>query len=213
MSTYDKIAWLPLCGGVTGLGLVLSYLAMRRRGLRSGLRGAAWSLLPMAAYLTGAIEMFWKMGAAIGDFAKGFVFSDRVWSGIGLAGLSVVILVVSGGVRRRGKRGGDTRAVAPGTRTQPAAAGQNAGALGSGMLNSGALGSGALTTRSQAAAVPVAVPASQQAAGRRGAGKAAPGADADDDMQDIEDILRRRGIKLHGVRKVTLGHQAFSVCH
>jgi hypothetical protein len=58
MSTYDKIAWLPLCGGVTGLGLILSYLVMRRRGLGSGLRGAAWSLLPLAAYLTGAIQMF-----------------------------------------------------------------------------------------------------------------------------------------------------------
>src|SRR6266581_2429927 len=68
MSTYDKIAWLPLCGGLTGLGLVLSYLAMRRRGIGAGLRGAAWSLLPIAAYLTGSIEMFWKMGVAIGDF-------------------------------------------------------------------------------------------------------------------------------------------------
>ena len=77
MSNYDKIAWLPLCGGLTGLGLVLSYLVMRRRGLGAGLRWAAWSLLPLAAYLTGSIQMFWKMGIAIGDFAKGFVFSPR----------------------------------------------------------------------------------------------------------------------------------------
>src|SRR5690349_20681658 len=101
MSTYDKIAWLPLCGGLTGLGLVLSYLAMRRRGIGSGLRGVAWSLLPMAAYLTGSIEMFWKMGVAVGDFAKGFVFSPKVWAGIVLAGLAVVLFVVSGPLRRR----------------------------------------------------------------------------------------------------------------
>ena len=82
MSTYNQIAWLPLCAGLTGLGLVLSYLVMRRRGMGTGLRWAAWSLLPLAAYLTGSIEMFWKMGVAIGDFAKGFVFSPRVWSGI-----------------------------------------------------------------------------------------------------------------------------------
>ena len=99
MSTYDKIAWLPLCGGLTGLGLVLSYFAYRRRGLGSGLRWAAWSLLPIAAYLTGSIEMFWKMGVAIGDFAKGFVFSPKVWSGIALAGLAVVLFVVSGPLR------------------------------------------------------------------------------------------------------------------
>ena len=101
MTTYDNIAWLPLCAGLTGLGLVLSYLARRRRGPGTGLRWAAWSLLPIAAYLTGSIEMFWKMGVAVGDFAKGFVFSPKVWAGIALAGLAVVLFVVSGPMRRR----------------------------------------------------------------------------------------------------------------
>src|ERR1700758_685827 len=115
MSTYDKIAWLPLCGGLTGLGLVLSYLVMRRRGLGAGLRGAAWSLLPIAAYLTGSIEMFWKRGVAVGDFAKGFVFSPKVWSGIALAGLAVVLFVVSRPLRRRGiDRDQDKRAAESG---------------------------------------------------------------------------------------------------
>ena len=129
MSTYNDIAWLPLCAGLTGLGLVLSYIAMRRRGLGTGLRWAAWSLLPMAAYLTGSIEMFWKMGVAIGDFAKGFAFSPKVWSGITLAGLAVVLFVVSGPLRRRavdrdqdkqaaesgGSGTGATRALSPGS--------------------------------------------------------------------------------------------------
>ena len=42
------------------------------------------------------------MGVAVGDFAKGFVFSPQVWSGIALAGLAVVLFVVSGPLRRRG---------------------------------------------------------------------------------------------------------------
>jgi len=182
MSTYDKIAWLPVCGGVTGLGLVLSYLVMRRRGLSAGLRGAAWSLLPLAAYLTGAIEMFWKMGAAIGDFAKGFVFSDRVWSGIAVAGLSLVLFVVTGGVRRRRaprvKRGaGSSDEVAPGTRTQAVTA---AGPLGSALATSG-------TSRQPAVTQPAATaPAAKQSSGRRSAGKAvAGGDDGDADMKDI----------------------------
>jgi hypothetical protein len=172
MSTYDKIAWLPLCGGLTGLGLVLSYLALRRRGLGAGLRGAAWSLLPLAAYLTGAIEMFWKMGAAIGDFAKGFVFSVQVWSGIAVAGLAVVLFVASRPLRRRGKRGQDKG-------QDDRAVGARAGATAPGRE---------LTTRTGPAAATA--PARTPAKARKG-GNAA---DDDDGLGDVEDILRRHGI-------------------
>jgi hypothetical protein len=170
MSTYDKIAWLPLCGGLTGLGLVLSYIALRRRGPGAGLRWAAWSLLPLAAYLTGAIEMFWKMGAAIGDFAKGFVFSAEVWAGIALAGVAFVLFVASGPLRRRQvTRGQDKQAAGP----TAAAPGRE------------------LSTRAAPAAAPA--PAKTQGVPVKARkGKNAP--DDDDDLGDVEDILRRHGI-------------------
>jgi hypothetical protein len=177
MSTYDKIAWLPLCAGLTGLGLVLSYLIMRRRGLRAGLRAVAWSLLPLAAYLTGAIEMFWKMGAAVGDFAKGFVFSAQVWAGIALAGVAIVLFIVSGSVRRRSaKQGQDKRAAGSGPAS--GAAPRSAGAAGQLATRSGPALAGGATGQARA---PV---------------KASKGkkADDDDDLGDIEDILRRHGI-------------------
>jgi hypothetical protein len=119
MSTYNQIAWFPLCAGLTGFGLVLSWFVFRRRGLRAGLRGVAWSLLPLAAYLTGAIEMIWKMGVAIGDFASSFVFSPEKWAGIAVTGLAIVIFVVSGMLRSRADKpakkvkGGDGQAGAP----------------------------------------------------------------------------------------------------
>jgi hypothetical protein len=100
MSTYSQIAWFPLAGGLTLLGLILSWLAWRRRGAAAGLRGVAWSLLPLAAYLTGAIKMLWQMGTAIGDFASSFVFSPRVWAGVIVAGAAGVLFAVSGGLRR-----------------------------------------------------------------------------------------------------------------
>jgi hypothetical protein len=168
MSTYDKIAWLPLCGGLTGLGLVLSYIAMRRRGLGAGLRGAAWSLLPLAAYLTGAIEMFWKMGAAIGDFARGFVFSAQVWSGIVVAGVALVLFVASGSLRRRRvKQGQGQQGVAAKT------------AAGSGR-----------EIAPKTAQVATTAPAGAPVKARKGKSAAAD----DDDLGDIEDILRRHGI-------------------
>jgi hypothetical protein len=174
MSNYDKIAWLPLCAGLTGVGLVLSYLVMRRRGLGSGLRAAAISLLPLAAYLTGAVKMLWKMGTAIGDFAAGFVFSTRVWSGIAVTGLAVLLFVLSGPLRRRSvKRGGD-RAVTPASGT----AARKPGGTG-------------LATRPTAAASPAgaASPAAAPAKARKG-----KNADDDDDFGEVADILRRHGI-------------------
>jgi hypothetical protein len=176
VSTYQQIAWLPLCAGLTGLGLVLSYLAMRRRGIGSGLRWAAWSLLPLAIYLTGSTEMFWKMGVAVGDFAKGFLFSPRVWSGIAVAGLAVVLFIVSGPLRRgRVSRGQDAKAAA-----------SAAGPAGS--LPASAAG-GQLATR-PGATVPAAGPAKAPAKAR----KAKNADDDDDDLGDVADILRRHGI-------------------
>src|ERR1022692_4869463 len=101
MSTYSQIAWLPLCGGLTVIGLAASWFAWRRRGAAAGLRGVAWSLLPVAAYLTGAIEMLWKMGTAVSSFAASFIFSPKVWSGVIVAGASALLFVVSGALRRR----------------------------------------------------------------------------------------------------------------
>ena len=65
MSTYSQIAWLPLTAGLTLIGLIVSFFVWRRRGAAAGLRGVAWSLLPLAAYLIGAIELLWRFGTAI----------------------------------------------------------------------------------------------------------------------------------------------------
>ena len=177
MSTYDQIVSLPLCAALTGLGLVLSYFVMRRRGLGSGLRAAAWSLLPLAAYLTGSVKMFWKIGVAIADFAKGFVFSTEVWSGIAVAGLAALLFVVSGPLRRRrgqrGQPGQDQQAVGAAT-TRTAGTSRTAGRE--------------IAPRT----APVATTPSAQTPVKARKGKKA--ADDDDDLGDVEDILRRHGI-------------------
>ena|SRR5690242_1859425 len=157
--TYSQIAWLPLAGGLTLLGLIGSWFAWRRRGMAAGLRGVAWSLLPLVAYLIGAIQLLWRFGTAIGSFASSFVFSPRVWSGMILAAVALVLFVVSGGLRRR--RG---RRSAPQAGTLPAPASARAGVDGGGK---------------PAAALPAA--------------KGKPAA-PDDDMSEIQAILRRRGI-------------------
>ncbi|NAS26180.1 cellulose synthase [Herbidospora sp. NEAU-GS84] len=104
--TFADIAWLPLCAGLTAVGVVLAFLAFRRRGAAAGLRATAWALLPLAAYLTGVLETLWNMVASIVTFVTRLVLSPTVWAGVALAGLSVVLFLVSGVMRGRTLRMG-----------------------------------------------------------------------------------------------------------
>jgi hypothetical protein len=121
--SYSQIEWLPLCGGLTILGLIASWVVWRRRGAGAGLRWVAWSLLPMAAYLTHAVRMLWQIGSAIGSFAASFIFSPQVWAGVALTGLAIVLFVVSGTIRGRTRKPGAAGADVPaGRAAQPAGA-------------------------------------------------------------------------------------------
>jgi len=182
--SYSSIAWLPLALGLTILGLVLSYLTYRRRGLRPAMMGTAWSLLPIAAYLTGSIEMLWKIGAAIGQFGSGFVFSPMKWAGIGVTGLAIALFLAAGGRTRR-KASRDARRAARGGRRDEAEGSDTPAALGKAKSTPGTQ---ILPTDRQRVPVDRAT-ASTSAKGSR---KSAP--PDDDDLKDIEDILRKRGI-------------------
>lgn len=102
MGGLDYTTWQALGLTLTLLGLVLSALVWRRRGATAGLRGVAWSLLPLAAALTGTLRLLWRVGDAVVDWAVRLVFSPVVWAGVVLAGVSVVLFVVTGFLGRRG---------------------------------------------------------------------------------------------------------------
>jgi len=157
----DSFAWAPLCIGVTVIGLVLSFIAWRRRGAASGLRGSAYSLLPLGLYLTGVTPLLWRIGAQIVGWAAGLIFKPTVWAGTIVLALAVLLWVVSGMMLRRkvtksnrAKDGDDGETAVGGTARRPAvertaSAGTSAGSAGG----------------------------------------------DDDDMKDIEELLRRRGIQ------------------
>lgn len=165
---FNDIAWLPLCAGLTAVGVGLSYLAFRRRGVTTGLRATAWSLLPLAAYLTGALQTIWNIGAAAVGFVTGLVLSPAVWAGVVLAGLSALLFVVSGTLRGRAL-----------SRARTARPEQGGGAAAS-----------------ERSAGPTATPKTATSKTAQ-TGKTAPRQveqSASDDFSDIEDILKRRGI-------------------
>jgi hypothetical protein len=169
--TYSQIAWGPLAGGLTLLGFIGSWFAWRRRGIAAGLRGVAWSLLPAAAYLTKTIKVLWQIGTAITSWATSFVFSLQVWLGVAVAGLAAALFIASGWMRGRKARKGPA--------AQPAAS-----TLGSGVA--------AAVGRASDAPKPLSVGKSKPAA--KAAGARAGGHD-DDDLADVQEILRRRGIR------------------
>jgi hypothetical protein len=165
--SFSQIPWFFLCGGLTAVGLIGSWFALRRRGPRAAARWLAWSLLPIALYLVGILQVLWRFGVAIGDFFGALAFSPKVWSGLILAGISLVLFVVTGGLRGRARRkqqkGERDAAPTKALSTAPPAAASAAGKAGR-----------------QSAPVP---------AKRKGG--ATP---ADDDFDEVAAILKRHGI-------------------
>jgi hypothetical protein len=203
MSGYSSDFWLALCASLTGLGLVLTVLLGRRRSVRSMLHGAAWSLIPIAAFLTGSTLMLWRIGVAIGDWASAFVFSTERWAGVAVAGLIVLLFLAAGGRRRR--REARAKRLAARQRT-PDGSQAAAGATGA----PGAIGAtptipaGRQPWEQDPAAEPEPARRSgrQQAAPSKGSKQPAPAGTSagaarpakSDDMAEIEEILRKRGI-------------------
>jgi hypothetical protein len=169
--TWTTIVSLPLCAALTAAGLVLSWFTWRRRGARRGIRVAAWSLLPLAIYLTGAVPMLWRVGSAIAVFAEGFVFSPKTWAGLALFAVALVVFVVSGGLpllssAKKRARKAELKREAATDGARPVA-----------------------SESTRAIAKPSAAPAKPVKAGKQGKRGDDDGLD-----DDVMEILRRRGI-------------------
>ena len=139
--TYDSAAWGALAFALSTLLGVVTFFRWRSQGLAAGLRGAAWTILPVAAWLTGVLELAFDIGDSVGHWAIHLVFSPVVWLGIVLTGVSAVLFGASALLRSRG-----------------------------GSVRGGAAPPPPLDTRKGGAAT------------------------KDDDLDDIEAILRRHGI-------------------
>lgn len=145
----DEATWAAFAATLTLLGLVWTALAWRRRGATAAARALGFTLLPIAAWLTGTLEMFTEIAGSITDWATSLVFNPITWAGIGVGGLGVALIVVAGIVRERQlARAKELGGPAPGRRLEEA-------------------------------------PSTRERPG---------GPVLDDDLADIEEMLRKRGI-------------------
>jgi hypothetical protein len=155
----DGTTWAALTAALTVAGAIWTWIAFRRRGAANGLRAMGFTLLPAAAWLTGTLEMVVEIAGSVTDWATSLVFNVLTWTGVGLAGLAVVLFLVSGFIRDR-----------------QLARGQAAGKTG--------------TSGGAAAAASPGLPeASSTGDPPRALVR------VDDDLADIEALLRKRGIE------------------
>jgi hypothetical protein len=98
----EDATWLALTLTLTLLAGGWTWLVARKRGAVATVRGVALTLVPPAAYLTGTLEAGVEIGGVIGDWATALVFSPKVWAGLILAGISVLLFVLAGFLGKRG---------------------------------------------------------------------------------------------------------------
>jgi hypothetical protein len=148
---------LPLCAGLTLLGLLVAILAGRRGNKGRLLQGIGLALAPIALYLSGLLGLLWNGVVAVVGWASRVILSPPVWVGLSLLALCVVLWVVGGFVARRTRR----------------------------------------TKAERAGTTPAARPGAPAAvAGRQGKAPANRQQPAqDDDMAEIEALLKSRGIE------------------
>jgi hypothetical protein len=148
---------LPLCAGLTLLGLLVAILAGRRGNKGRLLQGIGLALAPIALYLSGLLRLLWNGVVAVVGWASRVILSPPVWVGLSLLALCIVLWVVGGFLARRTPRRGKAERQGSGARP--------------------------------AAPAPAAL-------GRKGAAPAArKPAEQDDDMAEIEALLKSRGIE------------------
>lgn len=101
-STVDSATWAALALVLTLIGLGYAWLAWRRRGAAAAMRGLAWALVPVAAWLTGTLELAGGIVEDVVDWGARLVFSPTVWLGVVVAAFAVALWVLSGIMRARG---------------------------------------------------------------------------------------------------------------
>ena len=109
MPAVDTVL-LPLCVGLTLLGVIITGLAWRRGNKGRVIQGVGLALAPIALYFSGLLRLLWDAAVALGSWASKIIFSPAVW--FGLSALGLCRRAVGGrrhrrqAVRRR--QGGDT---------------------------------------------------------------------------------------------------------
>ncbi len=97
------MSWGALAMSLTVLGGIYTWWALRHRGVVAAVRAAGLTLLPIAAWLTGLLQVFGTITDALGNWLARLVFSPSVWLGMLVFFVAFVLIGGANWVARRGK--------------------------------------------------------------------------------------------------------------
>jgi len=95
------VSWGALALALTTLGGIYTWWALRHRGFAAAVRAGGFTLLPLAAWMTGLLEVAGDIGDSLGHWLTGLVFSPFVWLGMLLFVVAFVLIGGSNFVSRR----------------------------------------------------------------------------------------------------------------
>ena len=96
----DDVSWGALALALTALGGIYTWWALRHRGFAAAVRAAGITLLPMAAWMTGLLQVFGTVTNAFAHFFTRLVFSPVVWLGVIVFVVAFVLIGASNFVTR-----------------------------------------------------------------------------------------------------------------
>jgi hypothetical protein len=98
----NDASWGALALSLTVLGGIYTWWALRHRGMVAAVRAAGLTLLPIAAWLTGLLQVFGTITNALGNWLARLVFSPSVWLGMIVFVVAIVMIVGANALARRG---------------------------------------------------------------------------------------------------------------
>lgn len=110
----NDVSWGALALALTTLGGIYTWWALRHRGFAAAVRAAGITLLPLAAWMTGLLQVFGTVTHAFVHFFTRLVFSPVVWLGVIVFVVAFVLIGASKVMGRRGESGtNESRASGP----------------------------------------------------------------------------------------------------
>jgi len=99
----DDVSWGALALSLTVLGGIYTWWSLRHRGVTAAVRAAGITLLPLAAWMTGLLEVFGDVADSFAHWFTRLVFSPMVWLGMIIGFVAIVLIGGANAIGRRGK--------------------------------------------------------------------------------------------------------------